>query len=149
MERQTERLVVRQHSRYQCDQPARLTIDAPHAEQVVFSKAAVDARGMVVARVVDCSQGGLGIQCCVFVPKGALILVRVLPEGATGDSPAAVEVRVRVQRVAMTDRAPTYYLGAAFVSVDQPTRDRLERTLAASRGAAAPGPTAAKGGGDA
>ena len=65
--------------------------------------------------MIDVSSGGVGLWTGVFFPKGCRLLLRLpgqegLPEGG---------VLIRVQRVQMTDRRPTYYLGASFAGDPQ------------------------------
>lgn len=106
-------LSVRRHDRQDCNLPARCHVADSHADQVVFSSAVAEPDGSLELRVVDCSEGGLGLRSPVFVPKGARIVVEL--SLSDGQRDARHEFHLRVQRAAMVDRAPAYYLGASLV----------------------------------
>jgi hypothetical protein len=129
MPSQTDRLVVRQHDRFRCNIPARVVIEAAHADQVVLAKAAAEAGGGTSLRIVDSSRGGLGLESRVFLPKACRLRISVT-DPSSGQE---VTVTVRVQRVAMTDRRPLYYLGTAFVEMEPGVQQRFEAALAAAR----------------
>jgi hypothetical protein len=110
-----DNLAVRQHERHRCDLRARVQVGGESIGRVVL---AVDGGSGqvgsdVAVHVTDCSRGGLGIKSNVFFPKQCVLTVRVEPEGGAGE---AIETTVSVQRVAMLDKSPTYYLGTATVS---------------------------------
>jgi hypothetical protein len=108
-------LSVRRHERVLCDLKALVTI-APESQAAVrLSRAATTAQGEVEASVVDASQGGLGLHTRVFLPGTSLLIVRFTRPGATDE----VRTKVRVQRVTMVDRTPTYYIGTAFEEEDR------------------------------
>ncbi len=114
MPNNAEQLVVRQHERFHCRLASQLRVAAEVAEQVILARTVGDGSGSLDAFVTDCSRGGLGIESSVFFPRGCRIKVRVKPADAyEGPGP---EMVVRVQRVSMLDRTPTYYLGVSFVS---------------------------------
>lgn len=111
-----EQLVVRQHERLRCDLAARVMVSPESAERVVLSLDGARGGGGAVdvaVRVTDCSRGGLGLQSPVYLPKRCRVMVRV--EGVDGLEGASgtLELEVTVQRAAMLDRGPTYYLGTA------------------------------------
>jgi hypothetical protein len=107
-------LSVRRHERVLCDLEALVSV-APECQGAVkLSRGAGRADGAIAARVVDCSQGGLGLQTRVFLPGTCVLMVRFTQPGSGGE----VRARVRVQRVTMQDRAPTYYIGTAFEDED-------------------------------
>jgi hypothetical protein len=109
-----EQLVVRQHERFHCRLASQLRVAAEVAEQVILARTVGDGSGLLEAFLTDCSRGGLGIESTVFFPRGCRIKVRVKPLDAyEGPGP---EMVVRIQRVSMLDRTPTYYLGVSFVS---------------------------------
>lgn len=107
-----DQLVVRQHERLQCRLRAHVRIDEEHAEQVAFARTVSDGTGTIGAHITDCSQGGLSLETSVFLPRGCRIRVRLDTAEST---PHKLEVLARVQRSSMTNRAPTYVLGASFV----------------------------------
>ncbi len=113
MPKEKERLAVRRHSRRECDLAARLCIDDLHEAQVVFSNAVAEADGSLPLRIVDCSEGGLGLRSPVYVPRGAQVVVEVTLDGA--DKSVQHRIQLRVQRSVMVDREPAYYLGTSLV----------------------------------
>lgn len=99
----------------------------PHAESasvLSFSPdSGIGASGFPIL-VTDLSEGGLGFRSGVFVPRRCLLQLRLnLP----GEAPT--EFAVRIQRVTMIDRTPTYALGAAFVLQDRPESERIARLV--------------------
>jgi hypothetical protein len=138
-----EQLVVRQHERYVCRLPAQVRVAAEIADCLVLADTVGDGAGAVDATIVDCSRGGLGLECGLFFPRGARLLIRPLSAGP--DAPDA-DVVVRVMRVTMTDRRPTYYVGVAFagtgVAQTAAAGALLDLARAAS-GAAQPAPQGA------
>ncbi len=103
-------LVVRGSDRYQCDLAATIAVAPVHARLIKPDAAAPGGGGPVDVRLVDLSRGGAGVRSPLFFPGGARLTLTLTPPGAS--SPLCVEVRV--QRVMMLDRKPTYYLGTAF-----------------------------------
>ena len=114
MQPQAEQLVVRQHERFHCRLACQLRVADEAAEQVVMARTVGDGTGAIEAFVTDTSRGGLGIESPVFFPRGCRIKVRIKPS-ASGQAPEK-DMIVRVQRVSMLDRRPTYYLGLSFAS---------------------------------
>jgi hypothetical protein len=111
MSSQASDLAVRRYERYLCDLPAMVDIAPSSAGAVCLGQAAVGTNGRVSARVTDCSAGGLGLKSPVYFPHTANLRVTItLPAPLSG----SLDVCLRVQRVAMTDRKPTYYVGGAF-----------------------------------
>ena len=143
-----EQLVVRQHERFLCRLPSHVRVSEDAADQVALARSVGDGSGSLDVVITDASRGGLGIESSVFLPRGCRVKVRVKP--ATGES--VHDVTLRVQRVTMLDRKPTYYLGMSFVSKG-PDHDLgvgilLEMArLAAAAGTGATAPTSVKGGG--
>lgn len=96
--------------------------------------------GRISCVVTDYSAGGLGLRCGVLLPKHCLVRVELF-EASTGGRAAgatpALEVTVRVQRIRMLDRAPTFYLGCAFDG-ESPlaTLQRLHEAAGSRAGAA-------------
>lgn len=106
---ETPELVVRQHERYRCAVSAELVVASGSERAVRLSASARGTTGSVAATLADCSRGGLGLVTKAYFPPTCLVVVRV----RDGQEPV-LEFTVRVQRVRMQDRSPTYYVGAAF-----------------------------------
>lgn len=139
-----EQLVVRQHERFHCRLPLRLRIAADVVEQVILARAVSDGSGAIDAFITDASRGGLGIESAVFLPRGCRLRVRLKSAGPTPTPDN--DLIVRVQRVSMLDRKPTYYLGVSFFSKGPEHDQTIAAMLDAARQgqhAIAPG----KGGG--
>lgn len=108
----SEQLVVRQHERFLCRMPTLVRVAEDAAEQVTLSRAIGDGTGAIDVFITDASRGGLGIESHVFMPRGCRLKIRV----QTGIGGSVHDLTLRVQRVTMLDRKPTYYLGLSFVS---------------------------------
>jgi len=119
-----DNLVVRQHERLRCALTADAHIAPEHVGPITLSPLAADASGNFNPVVVDVSRGGIGLRTRTFLPKQARINVTIT-DPAVG---APISATVRVQRVIMTDRSPTYELGTAFVD---PTPGLLQTIAAA------------------
>lgn len=117
MPKEQDKLAVRRHDRRSCDLPGQLSIAEVHEPQIVFSNAVADTDGSLSLRVVDCSEGGLGLRSPVYVPRGANVTLTLVLD----DSGEAVThaVRLRVQRAVMVDRSPAYYLGTSLVEASE------------------------------
>lgn len=123
-----ENLVVRQHDRHACRLPAVLRVAPEQRAKVVMARTAGDGNKAVKGWVVDCSSGGIGLESPIFFPKACRLEVRVLDPAGAPDGPPVMETTVRVQRAAMLDRTPKYYLGGAFVLLeDAQHRANLDR----------------------
>jgi hypothetical protein len=128
-----EQLVVRQHERFLCRLASQVRVAPDMAEQVVMSRSVGDHTGAVDVVVTDASRGGLGIESTVFFPRGCRLQVRVTIAGATAEQ----DLSLRVQRVTMLDRTPTYYLGLSFVSKGPEHDQRVGLLLEMARQAVA------------
>ncbi len=135
MSTQNSDLAVRRHERYVCDLPAQLDVASASASAVRLSQAAVGTNGRVMVRVSDCSFGGLGLKSPVFLPLTSHIAVQLQIPCEAGGSLSAV---LKVQRVMMTDRKPTYYLGGAFEAMTDQQRDAVAALMAALKASGAP-----------
>lgn len=102
-------LSVRQHKRYQCDLASRVRLESADASAIRLSPAASPSPFQLESRVTDTSHGGLGLASPVYIPTGARLSVTMCIDGHER------QFQVRVQRVRMTDRAPTYYIGTSFI----------------------------------
>lgn len=117
-------LTVRRHERHQLALPGMVSVSLQPAPAIGvegfrggrlrFSpESGVNESGFP-AKVVDLGAGGLGFTSPHFLPRGALLRVRVLSEGGT-QGVNRLDVNVRVQRVTMIDRKPTYLFGVSFI----------------------------------
>jgi len=125
-----EQLVVRQHERYLCRLPAKVRVGDGYTDQVSLPRSVGDGAGGVEVVVVDCSGGGLGIETPVLFPRGCRLRVSL-----TG-GPTPVELAVRVQRVTMQDRRPTYYIGLSFVGSGDMHAANIDSALSMARAGA-------------
>lgn len=117
-------LSVRQYKRYQCDLASLVRIDDADAAAVQFSPMASASPRSVESRVTDTSHGGLGLSSAVYIPPGTRLVV------VLGTGQSASEFQVRVQRVRMTDRKPTFYIGTAFSGTSAEQSANVEALLA-------------------
>ena len=113
MQNGQDHLVVRRHTRLECSLPGLLRVGDAHSAQIVFSRAVVDGDGAVPACVVDCSEGGVGLNTAVYLPKGADLRLLVSLPGPRGA--IEHELHLRVRRSSMVSRAPSYYLGTSVI----------------------------------
>jgi hypothetical protein len=141
MQPSAEQLVVRQHERVHCRIPSLVRVSTENAEQVSLARAMGDGNGALPAFITDCSRGGLGVESSVFFPRGCRLRIKA---GSTSTDAAGPELIVRVQRVTMLDRKPTYYLGLSFVSKGIDHDTAVIALLDAARKAPAPTAPAAK-----
>ncbi len=134
-------LVVRQHERIQCRLSAHVRVAEESADKVAVG--AGEAAGSVrelACEIIDCSAGGLGVRCATFLPKLCRVRLRLHVERGPGGIAEDIDLAARVQRVAMVDRTPTYYLGTSLTGEgDEHTRrvgllmDVARRSAAAER----------------
>lgn len=117
-------LVVRQHERHECRIGAVVVCESSGPGEVHVSRTVGDGAGGVPTTLIDVSSGGVGLWSAVFFPKGCRLRLKVFGDDSLGAEGAAV----RVQRVQMTDRKPTYYLGLSFAG-DAPTNARVSAAL--------------------
>ena len=103
-------LAVRGSARYQCDFAAQIAVTQEHARLVKADKSAPGAGGPVPLHVVDFSLGGAGLKSPLFLPRLCKVALTLTAPGC----PDAVSVELRIHRVMMLDRSPSYYLGTAF-----------------------------------
>jgi hypothetical protein len=131
-------LVVRQHERFRCALPARVAVGPECAGRVVMAAAdAAAGEPEVAVEVIDCSGGGVGLKCGTFFPKLCILNIRVR-SGADG-SGELLEFSARVQRAAMTDRTPSYYIGVAFLGEGAEHERRVTSLIAIARRSMPPG----------
>ncbi len=137
-----DQLVVRQHQRLQCSLPAKVAIADSHAGAVVLARTASEG-GALKTTVVDCSRGGLGLQTHVLLPRSCIVIVQ-LRDPAPGGDPSPIVLTCRVQRVTMTDRTPTFYLGLSFRNECEAAA--IERVLTLAARVSQPPPPGGAGG---
>jgi hypothetical protein len=126
-------LAVRRHERYGCNFAAEVLVAAASSPAVCLSRSAIGTSGAVNAHVVDLSRGGIGIRSAVFFPATSHLKVRFSPPGSP-----PIEAMLRVQRVAMSDVSPSYYVGG---SLETPTPEQnlaIGAAVDALRAAGAP-----------
>lgn len=105
--------LVRHHQRQACSVDASLRVSSEHAERVVISASVCDSHGRVPVKIVDVSDGGMGLHCGLFIPARTIFEVDVEDPCAPG-AVQRLTVQLRVQRITMMSREPRYYLGAAY-----------------------------------
>lgn len=145
MQLQNERLVVRHHERFPCDWRASVTLHPSQAGAIVPSKNIRSTDGSIVATVVDCSLGGLGLETRVFLPRNTRLRVKIDTAATPSDPSTIRDLNLRVQRIVMIDRTPMYLLGTLFAD-NQGDEQRLVEELVAlarsHRASASSGPQA-------
>jgi hypothetical protein len=109
----TSELAVRGSARYQCGFDAQVSVAQEHARLVKTDKSAPGAGGPAAMTLVDFSLGGAGLRSPLFFPRLCRLVLTFTPPGAA--DPMSVELRVH--RVSMLDRSPSYYLGTAYESL--------------------------------
>lgn len=120
-----QELAVRRSIRHDVVLSAKWSVAKEHEPAVKLSQAA-SRDGWVDCDVVDFGTGGAGLLTAVFVPRRALLLIRIL---APGEGAPMLTARARVQRVVMTDRRPMYMLGTSFEEIDETARGEIDRLL--------------------
>ncbi|MFM9957158.1 MAG: PilZ domain-containing protein [Phycisphaerales bacterium] len=148
-------LTVRRHERHAlslaalvgvADHPAPcIGVEAFMGGRLRFSpESGVSETGMP-GTVVDLGAGGLGLKLPLYLPRGSVLRVRVLGEDGSV-SRLRLDLKVRVQRVTMVDRKPTYLIGTSFVDAS-PAALAAVKKLIEECGVALAAASAAGGGG--
>lgn len=127
-------LTVRQHEREGIEVPVEFTVAQPFATQVRFHGSSGSVGPHVLrGEAIDISSGGMGLRTRQFIPRMCEGTIRVYAPAPAGSSESAgtnpqhgertaaaqelmFEHSVKVRRVTMTGREPTYSLGVAFIS---------------------------------
>lgn len=145
-----ESLVVRTHQRVRCTLAGHAEIATEHASLIVLSTNAVDSAGALPGSIVDVSRGGFAFRTKVYLPKQARLVITITdPLAADEEFRPARSAQVKVMRVVMVDRAPTYELGTAFVGASPAQIEATSRLIAhiiAAQGGAAPSAGSVGGG---
>lgn len=115
---------VRQHQRYQCSVAAAVRFDEADAPRLKLSPEASTSATTVATQMIDASRGGLGFSSRVYIPPSTRLLVTLKVSGVPQ------ELKVRVQRVRMLDRTPTYYIGTSFTGTTEDHAKVVELLLA-------------------
>lgn len=141
-------LTVRRHERHQLALPGLVSVSSQPAPAIGagdfrggrlrFSPESGVKESGFPATVVDLGAGGLGFTSTHFLPRGALLRVRVLAEGGAR-STTRLDVHVRVQRVTMIDRKPTYLFGVSFIEPNDGVLAAVQTLVAETASSAKPG----------
>lgn len=133
----TSGLTTRQYERETADLSVEFVVSAQHRAQVCFSSTSPAADDHTIrGQVVDVSSGGMGLVLAGFVPRMCAGAVRVFspdPSGHDADGTPVYDVifehEVKVRRVRMRDRTPSYDVGVAFLDPEPNIEDRIGRLL--------------------
>lgn len=120
-------LVVREHDRHACSLPARIAIGPASAGAVKPARSISGLGGAIEVRIVDFSRGGLGIASAVYLPPSCSLVLTLPGLETVGPVP------LKVRRATMTDRRPTYYIGASFDHAAPGAGDAAARLIEALR----------------
>lgn len=124
-----EDLVIRRHERQDVRMRATVRVSRSDGDVVRFSESAPSMTNAGADTVlVDIGRGGLGFECPVFFPRGAVVDVTVNDPDGNG---ALLTCRGVVRRTSMVDRTPTYAAGVQFI---EPSQEALEAIDAISQG---------------
>lgn len=128
-------LVVREHARQQCRIEATAAISPDSPTRLTLARTIGDGTGGFACWIVDFSDGGVGVESPVFLPRDAALQLSVKPSAERPGS-EKLSLTGTIRRSAMISRTPAYYLGVAF---DQPTTSSIQslQKLANLAGAAA------------
>jgi|GEM_PF-3330411 len=121
-------LTVRHDVRRNVALLCELSIAKDHQRAVCLSAKACAADGRITAMIIDASEGGLGVTTSVFIPLRTIVTMSV----SFRDSDRAQTTcmaPMRIKRVIMTDRAPTYELGLSFHCPDEETQEQIHKFL--------------------
>lgn len=130
----SKNLQTRQFERHATRLWARIEIASEHVEQLRFSFADVQD-GITV---IDISDGGIGLQTGVYLPKNARVVVRIRESEA--DAGTDVSVLGIVRRCLMVDVKPTYQVGLQFLDAAGVDRSQLAGMIRTAQAGIAPAP---------
>lgn len=119
--------MVRRHERHELVLPAILSVAPEHQAMVRFNPSICERDGWIRATLTDISPGGLGLITGVFIPRMSLMRVRIM---RGQDERQVLDVKVRLQRICMTDRRPAYLLGTAFVELSDEQKSVIQSITA-------------------
>ncbi len=126
-------LIVRHTQRHEISVPCRIDVANAHAAAVRFTPVALAQDGRVSGRIVDVSAGGLGVETPVFVPRNTLVRITTIAEQSGQQSPP-IDVTLRIKRVIMIDREPTYLLGLSVTGQDDGAAQQIQDWLQSLEG---------------
>lgn len=128
-------LTVRRFERHALSIPVQVSLDEETQQIIRFSRSS-GADNRFQATLVDLGQGGLGLESQWYLPRKAVLRVRLL-EDASKNLPG-FETSVRVMRSRMSTRQPSYALGCLFLDptpqLHQTVDDVLSAVAALERG---------------
>jgi hypothetical protein len=130
--------IVRRSVRYDVLIKASMSVLPEHGGLIRFAAGSGARAGWVDVDLVDFSSSGVGLMSSVFVPRRALINVRLYGYGQA--APVILEAPVRVQRVYMTDRRPAYLIGTSFADPPQQSIEQINRLMELLAGSESPEP---------
>lgn len=120
-------LTTRRYERDNVDRPVEFIVAQEHRTQVKFSAASAAASAHVLhGRARDVSSGGIGIECAQFLPRMCEGTLRVFDDSG---GQVLFEHRVKVRRMYMVDREPTYSVGMAFVAPEADISERVAELI--------------------
>lgn len=119
--------IVRRSVRHDVVMRGQFSIHPEHAGQLRLASSSSAREGWVDVDIVDFGAGGLGFVSTEFLPRRAMVIVRVRdPRQA---SSVLLEVPARVVRVMMTDRRPAYLVGVSFDRLTTFTAGQVDALL--------------------
>ncbi len=116
MKSKDDELIVRKYQRHDLVLPASISVASEHQTVVRFSPAVCERDGWVPVTLTDFSPGGLGFMVDMYLPRCCLLRIRVKGLDET-DEQSVLDLKVRVQRVRMTDRRPAFLVGTSYVDL--------------------------------
>ncbi len=119
-------LTARRTQRHDVALRVRLSLMPESSSQVRLTQASGVRDGWIEADLVDLASGGAGLLSPVYIPRLALVTIRISGEHAQGQE---IDLNARVQRVIMTDRRPMYLIGTSFDVTPADQRERLHTLL--------------------
>lgn len=122
---------ARQFKRHATRFEARIEPMPEHADQMRLSYP--DALSGLA--VIDVSEGGLGVQCGLFVPKSLRLKVHVHSVEEEGGAPLPdLTVLAIVRRCVLEDHKPTYQIGMQFIDPNGADEQRLIKAVVGDQG---------------
>lgn len=115
---------LRRDVRHHVAMRAQLAVSSLHVAVVRLAPAAGAKDGWLEADAVDFSLGGIGLIAQVFLPRHAVLRIRLLAPGE--EHRVLFEGDAVVRRVIMTDRRPAYHIGTSFHSLDMEAQKQIE-----------------------
>ncbi len=102
---------------------AQVAVSSLHMPVVRLAPAAGAKDGWIEADAVDFSLGGVGLITQIFLPRHAVLRVRLLAPGE--EQKVLFEGDAVVRRVIMTDRRPAYHVGTSFHTLDAESQKQI------------------------